>query len=74
MYYFKGRGFLWHDTKGPVVWWPLNWIWFGLFEMKRLRDDRREERAARKAAKAAAKAGATPPGVSPPTAGPAGGP
>ncbi|RAI40560.1 hypothetical protein [Rhodoplanes roseus] len=75
MYYFKGRGFLWHETKGPVLWWPVNWVWFALFELKRMRDDRRAERAERRAAKreAAAKLAAqgvaqgngagTPPGT-----------
>ncbi|MBK5962059.1 hypothetical protein CCR97_28255 [Rhodoplanes elegans] len=57
MYYFKGRGFLWHDQKGPVLWWPPNWFWFGVFEFKRMREDKKAEKAARKAAKAAAKAG-----------------
>ena len=40
MYYFKGRGFLWHDRKGPVLWWPPNWVWFGIFEFQRWREDR----------------------------------
>ncbi|EJW10500.1 hypothetical protein A33M_4337 [Rhodovulum sp. PH10] len=69
-YYFKGRGFLWHRTKGPIVWWPLNWLWFFVFEQKRLREDAREEKAEKKAAKAAAKeaaakekAGVTEPGM-----------
>lgn len=71
MYYFKGRGFLWHDTKGPVLWWPLNWAWFGLFEFKRWREDRAAERAKRRAARAA---GASATEAPPPEAGKAGGP
>ncbi|MDQ0358569.1 hypothetical protein J2S22_005523 [Rhodoplanes tepidamans] len=70
MYYFKGRGFLWHDSKGPVLWWPLNWVWFGVFELKRWREDKKAERAARRAAKAGARGpspeAGTPPAGSPP--------
>ncbi|NVO17422.1 MAG: hypothetical protein HXX10_25625 [Rhodoplanes sp.] len=71
MYYFKGRGFLWHDTKGPVLWWPLNWVWFALFELKRWREDKAAERAERRAARAA---GGSAPEAPPPEAGKAGGP
>jgi hypothetical protein len=69
MYYFKGRGFLWHDTKGPVLWWPLNWVWFGLFELKRWREDKRAERAQR----AAGRSGGSAADQTPPEAGKAGG-
>jgi hypothetical protein len=75
MYYFKGRGFLWHDTKGPVLWWPPNWFWFAVFEFKRWRAERAAERAGPGAGDAvgAPSAGAGTSSVTASPAAPAGG-
>jgi hypothetical protein len=45
-YSFKGRGILWEEGRGPVIWWPINWFWFLVTNFQEERRQAAEERAA----------------------------
>ncbi|NJO53585.1 MAG: hypothetical protein HC829_00965 [Bacteroidales bacterium] len=49
-YRFKGKGILWEEGKGPVVWWPINWFWFLVTNFEEERRQKREEAAEASAA------------------------